>query len=43
MKERLTREASAGLDSNSKQTNVILYVSVAVVVLVLLGGQGIFF
>jgi hypothetical protein len=43
MKDRLRREASAGLDSNSKQTNVILYISAAIVILVLLGGQGIFF
>ncbi|GKY91190.1 hypothetical protein MPSEU_000091700 [Mayamaea pseudoterrestris] len=43
MKQRLQREASAGLDSNSKQTNVILYISAAVIALVLLGGQGILF
>jgi hypothetical protein len=43
MKERLRREASAGLDSNSSQTNVILYISAAVVLLVLAGGQGILF
>ena len=43
MKERLTREASRGLDSNTGNTNVILYVSVAVVILVALGGQGILF
>ncbi|KAL7448443.1 hypothetical protein ACHAWC_001693 [Mediolabrus comicus] len=30
MRQRLMREASTGLDSNSKQTNVILYISAAV-------------
>ncbi len=43
MKERLRREAQTGLDSDSSQTNVILYISVAVVALVLLGGQGILY
>jgi hypothetical protein len=43
MKERLRREASTGLDSNQSQTNVILYISAAVAVLVLLGGQGILY
>ena len=43
MKDRLRREASAGLDSNKGQTNVILYISVAVVLLVLAGGQGILY
>jgi hypothetical protein len=43
MKERLAREASTGLDPNAKQTNVILYIIAAVVVLVLLGGQGILY
>ena len=43
MKDRLRREASAGLDSNQGQTNVILYISVAVVLLVLAGGQGILY
>jgi hypothetical protein len=43
MKERLTREASTGLDSDSKQPNLILYISAAVLVLVLLGGQGILY
>merc|ERR1719253_1371291 len=43
MRTRLMREASAGLDSEKKQSNVILYISVAVAVLVLLGGQGILF
>lgn len=43
MKERLMREAGAGLDSNQSQNNVILYISIAVVALVALGGQGILF
>lgn len=43
MKQRLMREASTGLDSNSKQTNVILYISAAVVLLILAGGQGILY
>uniref|UniRef100_A0A6U0KFS0 Uncharacterized protein n=1 Tax=Minutocellus polymorphus TaxID=265543 RepID=A0A6U0KFS0_9STRA len=43
MRSRLMKEASSGLDSESKQTNVILYISIAVVVLVLLGGQGILY
>ena len=43
MKERLRREASAGLDSNQSQTNVILFISIAVVALVALGGQGFLF
>jgi hypothetical protein len=43
MRQRLMREASTGLDSNSKQTNVILYISVAVVLLVLAGGSGILY
>jgi len=43
MRSRLMKEASTGLDSESKQTNVILYISIAVVVLVLLGGQGILY
>ena len=43
MRERLRREASTGLDSNSSQTNVILYISVAVALLVAVGGQGILY
>jgi len=43
MKARLMAEASTGLDSEAKQTNVILYISVAVVVLVALGGSGILY
>ncbi|EJK75961.1 hypothetical protein THAOC_02296 [Thalassiosira oceanica] len=43
MKERLMREASTGLDSNASQTNTILYISVGVAILVLLGGQGILY
>lgn len=43
MKERLIREASTGLDSNKSQPNVILYISVAVALLVLVGGQGVLY
>ena len=43
MRQRLMNEASTGLDSESKQTNVILYISVAVFALVVLGGQGILY
>merc|ERR1712032_460707 len=43
MRERLIAEASTGLDSESKQNNVILYISVAVAVLVLAGGSGILY
>ena len=43
MKQRLLREASTGLDSDQKQTNVILYIVAAVALLVIIGGQGIFY
>lgn len=43
MRERLMREASTGLDSDKAQTNVILYICIGVAILVLLGGNGIFF
>mmetsp|Transcript_10445 Transcript_10445/g.12559 ORF Transcript_10445/g.12559 Transcript_10445/m.12559 type:complete len:120 (-) Transcript_10445:780-1139(-) len=43
MRERLRREASTGLDSEAKQTNVLLYIMGAVGVLVILGGQGILY
>lgn len=43
MRARLMREASTGLDSEQKQTNVILYISLAVAVLVILGGSGILY
>lgn len=43
MRERLIREASTGLDSEQKQTNVILYISIGVAILVILGGQGILY
>merc|ERR1719253_456856 len=43
MKARLMAEASTGLDSEVKQNNVILYIIGAVGVLVILGGQGIFY
>lgn len=43
MRKRLMAEASTGLDSDKKQTNVILYISIAVAILVLLGGEGILY
>lgn len=43
MRQRLINEASTGLDSNKKQSNVILYIILGVSVLVLLGGAGIFY
>lgn len=43
MRARLMREASTGLDPDKKQTNVILYISLVVAVLVILGGSGILF
>ena len=43
MKQRLMREATTGLDSEKKQTNVILYIIAGVALLVILGGQGIFY
>lgn len=43
MKERLKREAGAGLDADKPQTNVILYISIAVAILVIAGGQGILY
>jgi hypothetical protein len=43
MRDRLIREASTGLDSEKKQTNVILYICVGVAVLVALGGSGILY
>ena len=43
MRARLIAEAQTGLDSESKQTNVILYISVFVAILVVLGGQGILY
>jgi TolA-binding protein len=43
MRAKLMREASTGLDSNQKQTNVILYISVVVAILVALGGKGILY
>lgn len=43
MREQLIREASTGLDSEQKQTNVILYISIGVAILVILGGQGILY
>ena len=43
MRERLMREASTGLDADTKNTNVILYIILGVAVLVVLGGAGIFY
>ena len=43
MRARLMAEASQGLDSDKKQTNVILYIMGAVTILVILGGAGIFY
>jgi len=43
MKARLMKEAATGLDSEKPQTNVILYISVIVIVLVGLAGSGILF
>jgi len=43
MKDRLRREASTGLDSETSQNNVILYICVAVAILVGVGGQGILY
>ena len=43
MRKRLMAEASTGLDSDKPQTNVILYISLGVIVLILLGGQGILY
>ena len=43
MKERLRREASTGLDADTKQTNVLLYIMLGIAALVILGGQGIFY
>lgn len=43
MRDRLVREASTGMDSNEKQTNVILYISVVVAILVALAGGGILY
>jgi hypothetical protein len=43
MRDRLKREASTGMDSEVKQSNVILYIGAAIAVLVILGGQGILY
>lgn len=43
MKERLVAEASRGLDENTAQPNVILFIILGVAVLVILGGAGIFY
>jgi hypothetical protein len=43
MKARLMAEASTGLDSETKNNNVILYIIGGVAVLVALGGAGLFY
>jgi hypothetical protein len=43
MRDRLKREASTGMDSEKKQSNVILYIGAAIAILVALGGQGILY
>ncbi len=43
MRAKLMKEASTGLDSNQKQTNIILYISVTVAILVALAGSGILY
>lgn len=43
MRARLMKEASTGLDSDKPQTNVILYISIVVAILVALGGSGILY
>jgi hypothetical protein len=43
MRARLAREAGSGLDPDRKQTNVLLYIMLAVAALVILGGKDIFF
>jgi len=43
MRERLMAEASTGLDPDAKQNNVILYISIAVAILAIAGGNGIFY
>jgi hypothetical protein len=43
MRAKLLAEASTGLDSEQKQSNVLLYIILGVSILVILGGQGIFF
>ena len=43
MRDRLKREASRGLDSEQKQPNIILYISVIVAILVAAAGSGILY
>jgi hypothetical protein len=43
MRQRLLKEATTGLDSDKPQTNVILYIMVAVAVLAIAGGAGILY
>jgi hypothetical protein len=40
MKARLMKEAGTGLDSETKQDNVILYIILGVAVLAVIGGAG---
>jgi len=43
MRARLMKEAGTGLDPDAKQSNVLLYIMLAVAALVILGGQGILY
>jgi hypothetical protein len=43
MKARLMKEAGTGLDSETKQSNVILYIILGVAVLAVAGGAGVFY
>lgn len=43
MRAKLMKEASTGLDSDKPQTNVILYISIVVAILVALAGGGILY
>jgi len=43
MRDKLMKEASSGLDSEQKNTNVIVYIAAAIAVLVVLGGKGILY
>jgi hypothetical protein len=43
MRDRLIAEASTGLDSESKQDNVLLYIIAGVAILVAIGGAGTLF
>jgi hypothetical protein len=43
MKARLMKEAATGLDSETAQPNVILYIILGVAVLAVAGGAGVFY